>query len=59
LGATTIGSTGRAPDDNRKHQLLIEIVIDFIIDKIKLKEVLLPSGGICDLLKKQLDNVWH
>jgi hypothetical protein len=59
LGATTIGSTGRAPDDNRKHQLLIEIVIDFIIDKIKLDEVLLPSGGICDLLKKQLDNVWH
>jgi hypothetical protein len=50
-GATTIGSIGRAPDDNRKHRLLIRIAIDFIIDKITLKEVLLPSGEICDLLK--------
>jgi hypothetical protein len=58
-GATTIGSTGRAPDDNRKHRILIEIVIDFIIDKIKLEEVSLPSGEICDMLKKQLDNFWH
>jgi hypothetical protein len=50
-GATTIGSTGRAPDDNRKHQLLIGIAIDFIVNKITLEEVLLPSGEICDLLK--------
>jgi hypothetical protein len=51
LGATTIGSTGHAPDDNRKHRLLIEIAIDFIVNKITLEEVLLPSGEICDLLK--------
>jgi hypothetical protein len=49
--ATTIGSTGRAPDDNRKHRLLIGIVIDFIVNKITLEEVILPSGEICDLLK--------
>jgi hypothetical protein len=36
-GATTIGSTGRAPDDNTKHRLLIGIVIDFIVDKINSK----------------------
>jgi hypothetical protein len=59
LGATTIGSTGRAPADNRKHRLLIGIVIDFVVNKIKLEEVSLPSGEICDLLKKQLDNFWH
>jgi hypothetical protein len=47
-GATTIGSTGHAPDDNRKHRLLIGIVIDFIVDKVKLKVVSLPSGVICD-----------
>jgi hypothetical protein len=51
-GATTIGSTGRAPDDDRKHRLLIRIVIDFIVDKIKLEEVSLPLGEICDLLEK-------
>jgi hypothetical protein len=51
LGATTIGSTGRAPDDNRKYRPLIGIAIDFIVDKITLEEVLLPSGEICDLLK--------
>jgi hypothetical protein len=51
LGATTIGSTGRAPDVNRKHRLLIGIAIDFIVDKITFEEVLLPSGEICDLLK--------
>jgi hypothetical protein len=50
-GATTIGSTGHAPDDNRKHRLLIGIAIDFIVDKITLEEVLLPSREICDLLK--------
>jgi hypothetical protein len=59
LGTTTIGSTGRVPDDNRKHRLLIGIVINFIVDKFKLEEVSLPSGEICDLLKKQLDNFWH
>jgi hypothetical protein len=58
-GATTIGSAGRAPDVNRKHRLLIGIFIDFIVDKIKLKEVSLPLGEICDLLKKQLNNFWH
>jgi hypothetical protein len=50
-GATIIGSTSRAPDDNIKHRLLIGIAIDFIIDKITLEEVLLPLGEICDLLK--------
>jgi hypothetical protein len=50
-GTTTIGSTGRAPDDNRKHRLMIGIAIDFIVDKITLEDVLLPSGEICDLLK--------
>jgi hypothetical protein len=44
---------------HQKHRLLIEIVIDFIVDKIKLEEVSLPSGEICDFLKKQLDNFWH
>jgi hypothetical protein len=37
-GATTIGSTGRAPDDNGKHRLMIGIIIDFIVDKITLEE---------------------
>jgi hypothetical protein len=37
LGATTVGSTGRAPDDNRKHRLLIGTVIDFIVDKVNSK----------------------
>jgi hypothetical protein len=46
----------RAPDDNRKHRLWIGTVINFIVDKINSKVVLLPSGEICDLLKKQLDN---
>jgi hypothetical protein len=54
--ANTIGSTGRAPDDNRKNRLLVRIVIDFIVDKFKLEEVSLPLGEICDLLKNQLDN---
>jgi hypothetical protein len=36
-GATTIGSTGRAPDDDRKHRLLKGTVIDFIVDKVNSK----------------------
>jgi hypothetical protein len=36
-GATTIGSTGCVPDDNRKHRLLIGMVIDFIVDKVNSK----------------------
>jgi hypothetical protein len=39
LGATTIGSTSRAPDDNGKHRLVIGIFIDFIVDNITLEEV--------------------
>jgi hypothetical protein len=34
------------------HPMTIEN-IDFIVDKINLKEVSLPSGEICDLLKKK------
>jgi hypothetical protein len=33
---------------------MIGIAIDFIVDKITLEEVLLPSGEICDLLKNNL-----
>jgi hypothetical protein len=33
-GATTIGSTGRAPDDDGKHRLLIGTIIDFIVVNI-------------------------
>jgi hypothetical protein len=33
-GATTIGSTGRAPGDNRKHQLLIGTIIESIVYNI-------------------------
>jgi hypothetical protein len=40
------------------HPMTIEN-IDFIVDKITFEEVLLPSGEICDLLKKQLDNFRH
>jgi hypothetical protein len=50
-GATTIRSTGRAPDGNGKHRLLIGIAIDFIVDKIILEKFLLPSGEICGLVK--------
>jgi hypothetical protein len=34
-----------------KHRLLILIATEFIVDKILLEEILLPSGAICDLLK--------
>jgi hypothetical protein len=48
--ATTIGSTGRAPDDDRKHQLLIGTIIDSIVDNINRSDITipLPSGEICD-----------
>jgi hypothetical protein len=49
-GATTIGSTGRAPDDDRKHRLLIGTIIDSIVDNINRSDITipLPSGEICD-----------
>jgi hypothetical protein len=49
-GATTIGSIDRAPNDNRKHRLLIGIILDSIVDNInKVMSLLsLPSGQICD-----------
>jgi hypothetical protein len=49
-GATTIGSTGRAPDDDRKHRLLIRTIIDSIVDNINRSDITisLPSGEICD-----------
>jgi hypothetical protein len=48
--ATTIGSTGRAPDDDRKHRLLIRTIIDSIVDNINQSDIIisLPSGEICD-----------
>jgi hypothetical protein len=50
LGAKTIGSTGRAPDDDRKHELQIGTVIDSIVDNINRSDITisLPSGEICD-----------
>jgi hypothetical protein len=50
LGAMTIGSTGRAPDDDRKHQLQIGTIIDSIVDNINRSDITisLPSGEICD-----------
>jgi hypothetical protein len=57
-GATTIGSTGRAPDDDRKYQL--SRIINFSVDMVKSVVVVsLPSGEICNLLKKQLDDFIH
>jgi hypothetical protein len=49
-GATTIGSTGHAPDDDRKHRLLIGTIIDSIVDNINRSDITisLPSGEICD-----------
>jgi hypothetical protein len=49
-GATTIESTGPAPDDDRKHRLLIETIIDSIVDNINRSDITvsLPSGEICD-----------
>jgi hypothetical protein len=49
-GATTIGSTGRAPDDNRKHRLLIRIILDSMVDNINQSDftISLPSEEICD-----------
>jgi hypothetical protein len=58
-GATTIESTGRSPDDNRKHQPLIRIAIDFIVDKITLEEVFTTIGRDLRLVEKQLDDFWH
>jgi hypothetical protein len=31
-GATPIGSTGRAPDDDREYGLLTSRIIDFVVD---------------------------
>jgi hypothetical protein len=49
-GATTIGSTGRAPDDDGKHRLLIRKIIDSIVNNINPSDITasLPSGEICD-----------
>jgi hypothetical protein len=50
LGATTIGSTGHAPDDDGKHRLLIGTIFDYIVDNINPSDITisLPSGEICD-----------
>jgi hypothetical protein len=49
-GATNIGSTGRAPDDDGKHRLLIRKIIDSIVDNINPSDITasLSSGEICD-----------
>jgi hypothetical protein len=58
-GATTIGSTGCAPDDKRKHRLLNGISIDFIVDKVYTRRDFTPIGRDLRLVEKQLNDFWH